>query len=63
MSKNVRFYGVLVLACSTAWAQSSKLSPDLAGAQSAFVREGDRTVENCAHRCYESECRVRIRVS
>ena len=30
MSKKVRFYGVLVLACSAAWAQSSKLSPDLA---------------------------------
>jgi serine protease AprX len=30
MSKKVKFCGVLVLACSAAWAQSSKLSPDLA---------------------------------
>jgi serine protease AprX len=30
MSKKVRFCGVLALACSAAWAQSSKLSPDLA---------------------------------
>ena len=29
MSKKVRFGGLLLLACSIAWAQSSKLSPDL----------------------------------
>ena len=30
MSKKVRFCGLLALACSAAFAQSSKLSPDLA---------------------------------
>jgi len=40
MSKKVRFCGLLALACSAAWAQSSKLSPDLA----ALIREVIDTV-------------------